>query len=199
MPDHAWMSRRTALHDRYLDVARAGDASRLAYLHGPETVWSEEEVAALWRRGVARPAGELEPLNCVYVHVPFCKSICSFCNYDRLQPSSPELLNRWLTRILRSVEVIAPAVRPLTFHALYIGGGTPSVLPARFLKQFLERLDTALSWHPRAGPAFVGRREMAPTSPRGSRCPFSCCSQTGGLEPSLWRSTGSTMVVAAAR
>src|SRR5262245_17310253 len=160
------MSRRAALHDRYLDVARVGDASRLAYLHGPETVWSEEEVAALWRRGVARPAGELEPLNCVYVHVPFCKSICSFCNYDRLQPSSPELLNRWLARILRSIEVIAPAVRPLTFHALYIGGGTPSVLPARVLKQFLERLDAALSWHPRASrklefdPAVMNRERL---------------------------------------
>ena len=43
--DDAWISRRAALHDRYLDVAHVGDASRLAYLHGPETVWSEEEVA----------------------------------------------------------------------------------------------------------------------------------------------------------
>src|SRR5438105_8641833 len=33
--EDAWLRRRTALHDRYLEVAHLGDASRLAYLHGP--------------------------------------------------------------------------------------------------------------------------------------------------------------------
>jgi coproporphyrinogen III oxidase-like Fe-S oxidoreductase len=160
------MSRRTALHDRYLDVARVGDASRLAYLHGPTKVWSEEQVAELWAQGVARSAGELEPLNCVYIHVPFCKSICNFCNYDRLQPSSPELLNTWLARALRTIDVIAPVLRPLTFHALYIGGGTPSVLPARLLRQLLEAVDTKLKWDPAASrklefdPAVMNRERL---------------------------------------
>jgi coproporphyrinogen III oxidase-like Fe-S oxidoreductase len=148
--DDALLSRRAALHDRYLEVARVGDASRLAFLRGPETVWSEEDVAELWREGTRQKFGELEPLNCVYVHVPFCKSICNFCNYDRLQPSSPTLLNTWLARVLRSIEVMGPAVRPLTFHALYIGGGTPSVLPAHMLRQLFEALDKTLSWDRRA-------------------------------------------------
>jgi coproporphyrinogen III oxidase-like Fe-S oxidoreductase len=162
----AWLSRRTALHDRYLEVARIGDASRLAYLHGPESRWTEEEVAALWERALRNPVSELEPLNCVYVHVPFCKSICHFCNYDRLQPSSPLLLKTWLARVLRSIEVIGPALRPLTFHSLYIGGGTPSVLPARLLHELLEALDRTLQWHPRASrklefdPAVMNRERL---------------------------------------
>lgn len=166
MPDDAWMSRRVALHDRYSAVARIGDASRLAYLHGPKSVWTEEEVAALWARGVSTPVGSREALNCVYVHVPFCKSICNFCNYDRLQPSSPELLKTWLARTLRTLEVIGPVLRPLTFHALYIGGGTPSVLPARLLRELLEALDAALAWHPQASrklefdPAVINRERL---------------------------------------
>jgi coproporphyrinogen III oxidase-like Fe-S oxidoreductase len=166
LADDAWMSRRTALHDRYLEVARVGDASRLAYLHGPTTVWSEEQVAAMWERAARNPIGDLEPLNCIYIHVPFCKSICSFCNYDRLQPSSPELLKTWLARALRSIEVIGPAVRPLTFHALYIGGGTPSVLPARMLHELLEALDAAVTWDPAASrklefdPTVMNRARM---------------------------------------
>jgi hypothetical protein len=58
--DDTWLSRRAALHARYLDVARVGDASRLAYLRGPETVWTEEEVAELWRQGAGKKVGELE-------------------------------------------------------------------------------------------------------------------------------------------
>ena len=100
------------------------------------------------------------------MHFPFCKSICSFCNYDRLQPSSPVLLKTWLARVLRSIEVIGPAVRPLTFHALYIGGGTPSVLPAHMLHELLEALDKTLSWDRRArrklefDPAVMNRERL---------------------------------------
>jgi coproporphyrinogen III oxidase-like Fe-S oxidoreductase len=160
------MRRRLALHERYSRVARIGDASRLAYLHGPTTVWTEEEVAALWAGAVRTPAGSREPLNCVYVHVPFCKSICHFCNYDRLQPSSPELLKTWLARALRTLSVIGPVLRPLTFHALYIGGGTPSVLPARLLRELLQALDATIAWHPRASrklefdPAVMNRERL---------------------------------------
>jgi coproporphyrinogen III oxidase-like Fe-S oxidoreductase len=163
--DDAWFSRRTALHDRYLEVARIGDASRLAYLHGPTAVWTQEQVAELWQRA-GRHRGPLEPFNCVYIHVPFCKSICNFCNYDRLQPSSPDLLKNWLARVLEALRVIGPSLRPLTFHALYIGGGTPSVLPAKLLRELLLAVDGTLSWHPQASrklefdPAVMNRERL---------------------------------------
>jgi coproporphyrinogen III oxidase-like Fe-S oxidoreductase len=147
MRDDAWFNRRKALHRRYADVAQIGDASRLGFIHASPRTWTEEEIADLWRTAATRPpSGRLQALNNVYVHVPFCKSICDFCNYDRLQPSSPELLKNWLARVRRSLDVIGPAVRPLTFHTLFIGGGTPSVLPARMLEELLTALDTALRW-----------------------------------------------------
>ncbi len=161
-----WIDQRKALHTRYLEAAKLGDASRLAYLHGEEQVWSEEEVAELWDRAVKNPISSAEPLNCVYIHVPFCKSICTFCNYDRLQPSSPQLLDNWLERVLRSIEVIGPKLAPLTFHALYIGGGTPSVLPAKHLGEFLSALDSSIRWHPEASrklefdPAVMNRKRL---------------------------------------
>jgi coproporphyrinogen III oxidase-like Fe-S oxidoreductase len=166
MNNEAWIHRRTALHDRYLEVARVGDASRLAYLHGPERLWTQEEVAGMWDNALRTPLSRMNPLNSVYVHVPFCKSICHFCNYDRLQPSSPLLLKTWLARVLRSIEVIGPKLRPLNFHALYIGGGTPSVLPGRMLHELLEALDRTLTWDRRASrkmefdPAVMNRDRL---------------------------------------
>lgn len=175
MLDAAWITRRKALHDRYMAVARVGDASRLAYLHGAPTVWSEEEVAALWHRATRNPIGTLDALNCVYIHVPFCKSICTFCNYDRLQPSSSALLKTWLARALRTIEIMAPALEPLTFHALYIGGGTPSVLPAPMLHDLLTAIDTKLRWHPNASrklefdPAVMNRKRLEVLDAHGFR------------------------------
>ena len=175
MTDEAWLGRRRALHDRYLEVSKLGDASRLAYLHGPETTWTLEEVAALWRRALGDPPSEMEPLNCLYLHVPFCKSICSFCNYDRLRPSSPSLLKNWVERVTNAVEVLGPALRPLTFHALYIGGGTPSVLPAKMLREVLEAIERNLTWHPHASrrmefdPAVMNRERMEVLAAHGFR------------------------------
>ncbi|MBI3783157.1 MAG: radical SAM protein [Deltaproteobacteria bacterium] len=164
--DDDWMSRRKALHGRYLELGTVGDASRLSYLHGPETVWTEEEVAGLWQRAVCNPISRLPARNCIYIHVPFCKSICNFCNYDRLQPSSPMLLKTWMNRVMRSIDVLGPVVRPLTFDALYIGGGTPSVLPARMLRELLDKLDGSFSWHRKASrvlefdPAVINRERL---------------------------------------
>ncbi len=175
MADDVWLSRRRALHDRYLEVSKLGDASRLAYLHGPEMTWTLEEMAALWKRALGQPSSEMEPLNCVYLHVPFCKSICNFCNYDRLRPSSPALLKNWVARVTHAVQVLGPAVRSLTFHALYIGGGTPSVLPAKMLHEVLEALEQNLAWHPHASrrlefdPAVMNRERMEVLAKHGFR------------------------------
>ena len=140
----AWLARRRALHDAYAAASGLPDASRLAHLHGPEEHFSEEEVAALWEAAVTQTPADT--LNNVYVHVPFCKSICSFCNYERLRPSRPELLEQWLQRVLGSLERLAPAVAPLTFHTLYIGGGTPSVLPAAMMRRLFAALEEKLRW-----------------------------------------------------
>ena len=162
----AYIARRGRLHRRYAELSKLPDASRLAYLCGPEHVWSEEEVAALWRQADGTGAGIETPQNNVYLHVPFCKSICSFCNYERLRPSSPHMLQAWETRLFESVERLGAATDHLEFHSLYVGGGTPSVLPPDQLKRVFTRLREAFHWHPRASrhfefdPAVMNRKKL---------------------------------------
>ena len=87
--DPRYVAARQRLQDRYATLSGLPDASRLAYLRGPLQSWSLEQLAATWAE--ARPVpGALPAQNNVYVHVPFCKSICRFCNYERLRPSNPK-------------------------------------------------------------------------------------------------------------
>ena len=125
-----FVSGRERLQERYVEVSRLPDASRLAYLRGPLHVVTEKEVAEFWADAIANPSVDEETQNNIYIHVPFCKSICSFCNYERLRPSNPELLKAWLRRVIRSMETFGPAVRGLDWGC-YIGGGTPSTLPSK--------------------------------------------------------------------
>src|SRR5438270_3589603 len=70
----------------------------------------------------------------LYVHIPFCRHKCGYCDFnayagmDRLMPEYVGALEQELTAARAS----------LTFGRLdtvYLGGGTPSLLPAHLIQQ----------------------------------------------------------------
>jgi len=172
----AWIAARERLHARLDAIQPIRDASQFAYIRGPEERFSEQAVARMWREANTDGVpGALPARSHVYVHVPFCKSICTFCNYERLRASSPGLLADWEARLLRSLRTIAPSVQGLTFYSLYLGGGTPSVLPAPMLDRVLTALGRELNFDPRAGrhieldPAVVSRARLEVLARHGFR------------------------------
>lgn len=152
--DSGFKSGRERLQARYAEVARLPDASRLAYLRGQEHVVTEEQIRDLWAKALENPVLDAETSNNIYIHVPFCKSICNFCNYERLRPSNPGLLRAWLNRIIHSMKTIGPAVDGVQWGSVYIGGGTPSTLPAAMLRELFEAMEEHLEIHPEAHRSF---------------------------------------------
>ena len=77
----------------------------------------------------------------IYVHVPFCKSFCTYCGfYSEVcrQPSQMEecIANICREAALRRDEMAASA----DMDTLYIGGGTPSVLPLSLFSRLVRAL-----------------------------------------------------------
>ena len=61
----------------------------------------------------------------LYVHVPFCSSICNYCNFNR-GLFDQKLKDRFVEAVRREIRTAQPlALAPDT---LYFGGGTPSLL-----------------------------------------------------------------------
>ena len=77
----------------------------------------------------------------IYVHVPFCKSFCTYCDFYS-EICTEKVQNLFLSslygEILTRRDEIRRALEPRT---LYIGGGTPSVLPAAAISEIVRRLD----------------------------------------------------------
>ncbi|MFO7948967.1 MAG: radical SAM family heme chaperone HemW [Candidatus Fermentibacteraceae bacterium] len=73
----------------------------------------------------------------VYAHVPFCASRCSYCAFHSrpLRDSHP---SAYMDALPRELEEAVPP--DLEVDTVYIGGGTPTVLPAEFLCSLLLRL-----------------------------------------------------------
>ncbi len=78
----------------------------------------------------------------IYLHVPYCRRICSFCAFIR-QPSAGADLQAYFLALQSQIKRWAenPWVqfgRP--FRAIYLGGGTPTVLTAEQLAQLVQIL-----------------------------------------------------------
>ena len=82
----------------------------------------------------------------IYLHVPFCRSFCTYCDFyseiacrDRDAQQFQAYADAVCAEAQRRRDEI-DATRDL--NTLYIGGGTPSVLPLAFLRQMAAQLMT---------------------------------------------------------
>lgn len=75
----------------------------------------------------------------IYIHVPFCNKICSFCNMRR---SLQKPASNYADLIVREIKEYAKLeyLKTTTFDAVYFGGGTPTTLPKEELCKILEEL-----------------------------------------------------------
>ena len=78
----------------------------------------------------------------LYVHVPFCKTKCPYCGFH----SSTALgeIPRWLDALCEEAKFYVDVFMP--FDSLYLGGGTPSILPERDFARLMECLHERFSF-----------------------------------------------------
>ncbi|MBN1122511.1 MAG: radical SAM family heme chaperone HemW [Anaerolineae bacterium] len=69
---------------------------------------------------------QIDPFS-IYVHIPFCRSRCSYCafvTYAGLEACLPA----YIDAVEREIEGMGQNASPCSSHTLYLGGGTPSLL-----------------------------------------------------------------------
>lgn len=76
------------------------------------------------------PFSECENLG-LYVHIPFCKRICSFCPYCKVKYEK-EKCDRYIHALIREIEKVGSQYpEKKTVTSLYFGGGTPALAADR--------------------------------------------------------------------
>ena len=79
----------------------------------------------------------------IYLHIPFCQAkciYCDFCSYPGYEPLYAPYAEALIAQIERQRARTAPAA----YDTLYVGGGTPTVLPAERLVALLGACRSAL-------------------------------------------------------
>ena len=75
----------------------------------------------------------------LYIHIPFCKSKCLYCDFYSL-PNSEEQMDRYTAALCAHLEEIAPHAAQHSVDTVYFGGGTPSYLGTKRLSTLLKRV-----------------------------------------------------------
>lgn len=76
----------------------------------------------------------------IYIHIPFCKQACNYCNF--YFSTSLGNKDKFIQSLLREIELSSGYLQGEKIETLYLGGGTPSQLTTNDLKLIMEKLQS---------------------------------------------------------
>lgn len=134
-----------------------------SYPTAPE--WTDAFGAADYGAALARASQRDEPLS-VYVHIPFCRSMCNYCGCNVIISRTGKPANDYIDTLAREIALVADRLGERREVAqVHFGGGTPTFLDE---DQF-ARVWTALNRHFRLAPDAEATVEINPTVTRRSQ------------------------------
>lgn len=77
----------------------------------------------------------------LYVHVPFCGQICSFCHCSRVLLKRRSEIDEFIDILERQMMILSPAFKGMDAGSICFGGGTPSILDTTQLARLLDGVD----------------------------------------------------------
>lgn len=89
----------------------------------------------------------------VYLHIPFCKSRCSYCDFATDVYKSGEVVDRYVEALTVEILTVNDKGNPpahadgsdLSIDTIYFGGGTPSLLGPNQVEKILGAVDSQFS------------------------------------------------------
>jgi len=80
----------------------------------------------------------------LYVHVPFCATRCTYCDFSS-GALSAAAIERYLESLEREIALRAQPAAALAFSSVFFGGGTPSALSARHFRRVWQALASSFT------------------------------------------------------
>src|SRR5712691_2176676 len=86
-----------------------------------------------------------------YLHIHFCTQRCGYCSFNTA-PDAPGALARFVPALLGEIDLAAqaPWAASVGLKSVFLGGGTPSLLPPESMAAILDRLRAHFSIEPSA-------------------------------------------------
>ena len=80
-----------------------------------------------------------------YIHIPFCKQLCSFCEYTRMLCPDENVQRDYLLAIANDIKQFRQKCQDITLLGFDIGGGTPTSLSENNFSLLMQIYQTTIS------------------------------------------------------
>jgi len=74
----------------------------------------------------------------LYIHIPFCKQACHYCDFHF--STNLQLMEQMMDSILLELQLRKDYLKGEKGDTIYFGGGTPSLVPAKYLEKILDQI-----------------------------------------------------------
>ena len=109
--------------------------------------WADYE-RALEQRRTGPAAAQGRPLS-IYVHLPFCQSLCYYCACNKIITKHHDRAAPYLQYLRRELELhLAHMGRGAAVSQLHLGGGTPTFLSDEELRWLMDLLRSHFNFQP---------------------------------------------------
>lgn len=91
----------------------------------------------------------MDPVS-IYIHIPFCVHRCAYCDFNTyagMEKWIPEYIDALCKEIVYAGEA---APYPIKVHTIFFGGGTPSHIPAQYIRKILSTIKSQFEVDPNA-------------------------------------------------
>ncbi|MBU0633710.1 MAG: radical SAM family heme chaperone HemW [Candidatus Omnitrophica bacterium] len=76
----------------------------------------------------------------IYIHIPFCKQKCYYCNFNSIPLDSRKLLRSYIGVLMEDTRLSSQNFPKRVVKSVYFGGGTPSLLMAKEAALILQTI-----------------------------------------------------------
>ena len=76
----------------------------------------------------------------IYIHVPFCRSKCQYCDFYSVTTKDVHILDGYLDAVCKHIKEAGPLAPGYVVDTVYFGGGTPSLFGAEGMAEILSTI-----------------------------------------------------------
>jgi oxygen-independent coproporphyrinogen-3 oxidase len=106
--------------------------------------WTDSPTIEEWIQSLKRAAEKDSTTWSIYLHVPFCESLCTFCGCNTTITRNHERESPYVDILLKEFETyqkLVPKLFERPLRQIHLGGGSPTFLSPQQLVRLIEGLD----------------------------------------------------------
>jgi len=83
----------------------------------------------------------------LYIHIPFCKTICLYCNFLTFAHKN-KFIPQYVEALKQEIELKSANFKDYQIETIYFGGGTPSLIEAHYIVEILQTISANFNLAP---------------------------------------------------